>query len=455
MDARADVLFVVLDSLRLDHVSTYGYDRETTPTLDRLSETATVYTNAYAPAPWTLPSHCSMFTGVAPAEHGVTNGFTDRDLTLPTDYSTVPQRLADSGYRTAGFSNNPWVGQLSGLDRGFDRFVEWDLEVSRGDSPKSLSDRLYDKFHGVLGRATQQPLALLKRRFFTGNLVTRACRWLETEPGSAFTFLNLMEAHSPYYPPRWAFQELGLSAPSPLSARSLNTKLLASVMGKRSLTADEQRRVHEFLDASARYQDRQLDRLLTTLRQQDRFEDALVVICADHGKTLGEFDRDGDPPHYLRSINTNVPLLVKRPGQTDARTVADPVELAGLSALLSDPDRAAPDTLTTADGYALIEDYLPHTASASQDISRWRALTDGGMTYLSGPDDEEYVLRGEASGERSIQLSEIESGTLQRFRERLRDRVSALDPDTSAPAAANGEVDGRLESQLEDLGYLS
>jgi len=457
MDESPDVLFVVLDSLRTDHVSTYGYDRATTPALDRFGETATVYENASVPAPWTLPSHCSMFTGRMPSEHGITNGFTDRDLTLSRDHTTVTERLSDRGYRTAGFSNNPWVGQLSGLDRGFDRFVEWDLEVSQGDPPQRRADRLYDRFHAWLGRATQQPLVLLKRPFFTSNLVRRANEWLRADTAPTFTFLNLMEAHSPYYPPRWAFRELGLSTPDPLSARSLNTKLLAYVMGKRSLTDDETRRTHEFLDASARYQDEQFDRLLTTLREEGRFEDTLIVVCADHGKTLGEFDRDAEPPHYLRSINTSVPLLVKWPGQTEGERVTAPVELADLYDLVSAPGQTPRATrpLVTGDGYALVEDYLPHTASVSQDISEWRALTDGKLTYLDGPGDSEYVLRGSGRSESVVPLSNVPDEALAALRDRLRARVSELDIDDATPADATEEVDDRLESQLEDLGYLS
>jgi len=457
MDESPDVLFVVLDSLRQDHVSEYGYERETTPALDQFGESATVYENASVPAPWTLPSHCSMFTGLMPSEHGITNGFTDRDLTLSDDHPTVTQRLADRGYRTAGFSNNPWVGQLSGLDRGFDYFVEWDLEVSRGGPPQRRADRLYDRFHSWFGRATQQPLVLLKRPFFTSNLVRRATEWIEAGSDPTFTFLNLMEGHSPYYPPRWAFRELGLSTPNPVSARSLNTKLLAYVMGKRSLSSDETQRIHDFLDASARYQDREFDRLLTTLREEGTFEDALIVVCADHGKTLGEFDRDEEPPHYLRDINTSVPLLVKWPGQTDSERVSDPVELADLYGLLSAPGQNARETrpLVSENGHALVEDYLPHTASVSQDISQWRALSDGATTYLDGPGDREYVLRGDGRRETVVPLSSVADETLAAFRDRLTSRVADLDVDEASPADATADLDDRLESQLEDLGYLS
>ncbi len=458
MDQRPDVLFVVLDSLRKDHVSTYGYHRKTTPNLDRFADGGTVFENAYVPAPWTLPSHCSMFTGLVPTEHGITNGFTDRDLTLPEDCRTVTERLDHQGYRTAGYSNNPWVGTLSGLDRGFDRFVEWDLEQTRG-RPTRHRDRLYDRAHTLLGRVHKQPLVLLKRRFFTSNLVERARRWIDAESRPVFTFCNLMEAHSPYYPPRWAFRELGLSSPGPVAIRSLNTKLLASVMGKRTLSLEEQHRVYECLDASIRYQDRQFDRLLRAFEEANRLEDALVVVCADHGKTLGEFDRDGEIPHYLRNINVEVPLVVKWPGQTTATTVSTPVELAGLNEVLTNPITAGspsdPAPLETVDGHALVEDSIPHTASESQAVDQWRALADEDTSYLRGPDDREYVLRGSGAEEKAMPLEEVDGRTLAGLRERLTDRVQRMDARTAKQRVDSGGVDGELESQLEDLGYLN
>lgn len=203
-----DVLFVVLDSLRTDRVSTYGHDRETSPTIDRLAKDATVYDHAYTPAPWTLPSHCSMFTGRYPSEHGVTNGFTDRSIRLPEGFPTVAERLSQRGYRTAGFSNNPWVGQLSGLDRGFDEYVEWDLEISQSASADAhrSRDALLSRTHSAVGLAASQPLVLLKRRFFTANLVERAKRWFDGADAPTFAFMNLMEAHGPYYPPDEAFR---------------------------------------------------------------------------------------------------------------------------------------------------------------------------------------------------------------------------------------------------------
>ncbi|WP_284011190.1 sulfatase [Haloarcula pelagica] len=456
MTDRPDVLFLVVDSVRKDRTSTYGHDRETTPNLDALADVATRYDSAYVPAPWTLPSHCSMFTGLAPSEHGVTGGFADSTSRLPEATPTLTERLSEAGYRTAGFSNNPWVGSLSGLDRGFEEFVEWDLELtSRGGlGVHRRRDRMLSAAHRLLAQAARQPVFLLKRRFFTDRLVDRAERWFaRTAPLSAptFTFLNLMEAHSPYFPPRSAFRALDLDPPSVVEPRLLNTKLLAYVLGRRDLAPAERRRVMEYYDASLRYQDRRVEELLAALRHQGRFDETLIVVCADHGKTLGEYDRDGTPPHYTRQLNVTVPLLVKAPGQSSSERVEAPVELADVFDLLvgagteADGDGLRPDP----SGTALVEDFLPHTGGEEPaDRERWRVLADGVHKYVTDG-DREFLF--DVRADRDEQLKDPGPDRLESFRTALRDRVADLD---TAAAGESRSIGKSTQSQLQDLGYM-
>lgn len=449
-----DVLFVVLDSARRDRISAYGHERNTTPRFDRLAESSTLFENAYVPAPWTLPSHCSMFTGLFPSEHGVTNGFTDTSLELPSEIPTITEQLSDAGYRTAGFSNNPWVGSLSGLDRGFDEYVEWDLEIGTDGNTgiTTTRDRLYSKGHSLLAQAARQPVFLLKRRFFTSNLVERANRWLEStvpDDRPSFTFLNLMEAHSPYFPPKSAFEELGLSPPGSIEPRVLNTKLLGHLLGKVEMTPEFQTRLLEFYDASLRYQDRKLAELLSTLERIDSFDDTLVIVCSDHGKTLGEYDRDGVPPHYTRPINTEVPLLVKRPGQREGKRVSAPAELAGIHDLVIDGGDH-PEHSLGRDGCALVEDFVPHTGETSVPVTRWRLVSDGQVRYLRSEDDDEYIVSA------SDTIEDVEDHDQRTWlRDAMDRRVDGLRPaaDRSDDADAS-TLDKGVKSQLGDLGYL-
>ena len=113
-----DVILVVLDTTRKDHLSVYGYARPTTPALERFSEKARVYDRAWSPAPWTPPAHASIFTGLLPAEHGCEGG------PLDTPEPTLAEVLNDHGYATLGVVNNPMLSASKGWSRGFDEYRE-------------------------------------------------------------------------------------------------------------------------------------------------------------------------------------------------------------------------------------------------------------------------------------------------------------------------------------------
>ncbi|ELZ21219.1 sulfatase [Natrinema limicola JCM 13563] len=445
---------MVLDSLRKDRVSAYDHDRETAPTLSALSTYATRYENAFTPAPWTLPSHTSMFTGVFPSEHGVTNGFSDGMSRLPNSRTTLAEHLSNAGYRTAGFSNNPWVGQLSGLDRGFDEFVEWDLEISQSetDGVHTTRDELYSRLHPALGKAARQPVFLLKRRFFTDRLVSRAKRWLTQQAESSaptFTFLNLMEAHSPYFPPKRAFEVLDLEPPSAIEPRVLNTKLLAYVMGKSDLAPETRRRVMEYYDASVRYQDEKVAELLGLLQHEGMFDDTLVVVCSDHGKTLGDFPRTEQPPHYVRDINLNVPLWIKRPSQRDGETVDDLFELTSVFDVIRDGN---PPTESYTTDVAIAEDFVPHAGrNTPDDITRWRVAADADHKYVRNDTGDEYLYDRPIDTRRT----QPDPDRCDAYAEKLSDRVQQFGTESDGAASSTDqEIDSSVEAQLKDLGYM-
>ena len=457
MTSEPNVLFLILDSLRADRVSCYGHDRETTPALDEFAQTATRYEQAYTPAPWTLPTHCSLFSGLYPSEHGVTNAFPDSSLRLPASTPTLAEKLSERGYRTAGFSNNPWVGKTAGLDRGFDDYVEWNLEIGAESTPgiHDRIDRFADRLNGFVGHAARQPIYLLKRPFFTDSLTDRAKRWInhsaDDEPW--FCFMNLMEAHSPYFPRGWAFEELGLEPPGPIEPRVLNTKLLAYVMGHADLSDDHRRRVLEFYDAAVRYQDRKVSELLDLLRSEELFEDTLIVICSDHGKTLGEFDRSGTPPHYLRDINTRVPLVVKNPGQEASEVESSPIELRSVHDHVLDGGQTQLLNRQPEPDVALVEDRVPHTGGDEPDggMTFWRGLATGDSKYVRSETVDEYVLEG--SGYEESISSDVE--TMDELREALAKRVEHLGKASEAEEGDGVEdLERGVRAQLEDLGYM-
>ena len=124
----ASVVLIVIDTLRADHLSQYGYALDTSPALADFASHATRSTSAYAPAPWTLPSTASLMTGIAPLRHRALQ----LGDSLNPEFSTIAEKLQHRGYRTAGFSANLQISEVAHFNQGFDHFVEsWDAEWRR------------------------------------------------------------------------------------------------------------------------------------------------------------------------------------------------------------------------------------------------------------------------------------------------------------------------------------
>ena len=162
-----NIILIVLDTVRADHVSCSGASaRATTPFLDSLAAKGLVFPQARSPSNWTLPAHASIFTGLLPSEHGC--HFEHRFLA--EEAQTLAEVLRDQGYVTAGFSCNVNVGRAFNLTQGFDSFAEiWSDEQVRSGA-------------------------------HSGDVLeTRLAAWLRDPPGRpVFLFLNLMDAHLPY-----------------------------------------------------------------------------------------------------------------------------------------------------------------------------------------------------------------------------------------------------------------
>ena len=120
---RPHVVLLVLDTVRADHMTLYGYEKPTTPRLEgilRARPEAAIFPSAYANSNWTVPSHASLFTGLLPSEHGAHFGSGSRNQFSLRDHPTLAEAMRAAGYRTIGIYANPWLGHVEGMDRGFD-----------------------------------------------------------------------------------------------------------------------------------------------------------------------------------------------------------------------------------------------------------------------------------------------------------------------------------------------
>jgi arylsulfatase A-like enzyme len=325
---RPNVLLIVLDTVRADRLSLYGYSRSTTPFLDALGEQSAVLTQAVSTSSWTLPAHASLFTGLHPNLHGATE---DR---LDTRSATLAETFAAHGYRTAGFTANTIMTQRrTGLDRGFQHYEDLFANLTDAASRTTFGRRLLRfasrfGYHDWPGRKSA---AAINGSFFS---------WLDSRGTDRpfFAFLNYFEAHGPYLPPREFAARFSAQPDALVARRPYNGWAYAG----EPVDAAVREMESEAYDASLAYLDAQLEQLFAQLRARGLLDSTLVVITSDHGESIFEHGAFGHSMNLYRE-NLHIPLLFHWPGRVpsgvrDARLTdltavpATILDLAGISA---------------------------------------------------------------------------------------------------------------------------
>jgi len=329
-DAPGNVLFVVMDTVRADHLTPYGYGRPTTPGLADFADEATVFEEAVAPAPWTLPVHASLFTGLYPSQHGA-----NQENPYLESATTLAQTLSATGYDTACYSSNAWITPYTHLTDGFDDQDNF-FEVMPGDllsgplarAWKTMNDN--DRLRAIADKLVS--LGNVAHEYFAGGegadsktpaVVDRTKAFVE-DADDWFAFINLMDAHLPYHPPDEFVDEFAPGVDS--TAVCQNSKEYNS--GARDIDDDEWEAIRGLYDAEIAHIDAQLTRLFDWLKAEGEWEDTTVVVCADHGELHGEHDLYGHE-FCLYDPLVNVPLMVKHPDLSADRR-SDTVELVDL-----------------------------------------------------------------------------------------------------------------------------
>jgi arylsulfatase A-like enzyme len=304
-----NVLLIVLDTVRARNLSLYGYDRPTTPELEKLAKKGVVFEQAISTAPWTLPSHAGMFTGRH--QHELSVGFASR---LDATYPTLAEVLSANGYTTAGFVANTWyAGKASGLDRGFTHYE--DMVVSPGQVIVS----------STLGRTANNNFKLRRAVGYSEVLGRKTApdisdsflRWLsEKDPQRPFfAFLNYFDAHEPYLPPEPFDAMFGPNVPrrNPRHDHYWNW------------TPSEVQAEMDAYDGAIAYLDNQVGQLFDQLEKRGLLDNTLVIITSDHGE---EFYEHGimDHGYSLYMPLLRVPLLISFPDRVPAgMRVKEPV----------------------------------------------------------------------------------------------------------------------------------
>ena len=275
-----NVLLILLDTLRADRLGCYGYDRPTSPVLDRVAAEGVRFSDSWSAAPWTLPSHASLFSSLYMSEHGVW----DRRFRLSEDAVTLAEVLGREGYETGAFTASGFVRPEYGFAQGFDRF--W---YSGGDFER---------------------------------IFTEAFGWIKGSKGPYFAFVHTYHVHSPHDPEGAAREQL---------VRPYEGELPTVVhtpdypwgqrRGEAPAEADV-RYVSDLYDAEIREVDHAVGRLLAGLKASGNLENTLVIITSDHGEEFAEH------AHFehgwsLYEEQLAVPLIMHLPGRFEGGVVVD------------------------------------------------------------------------------------------------------------------------------------
>jgi arylsulfatase A-like enzyme len=413
-DAAPNVLLIVMDAVRSRNVTLSRNDPANTPGLYRRAAEGVVFDWAFSTAPWTLPSHASMFTGLYPRQQSG-----DWYKPLQQDVRTLAETMRDRGYATGAFvANLHYTAWDTGIARGFDRFDDYTsdwLQIIRCSSytQTALFTQLLDahSFRDVATAFLHPNLSIIPQHSYRVKLADRIAsdflRWqkgLESRP--FFAFLNLMDAHLPYHE-----AEPIRSRYPPATPRGL---------------AD--------YDAAIRFIDAQLDSLLGSLEQRGLLDRTIVVVTADHGDLFDQHGLSGHANSLYVDV-LHVPLLIRYPASVPAGVhIGAPVSLRDLAATLIDlsglhdslpgttlrhawtgrPDLVSPILAEVT--------RLPNARSESPaSLGDMRALFDDSLQYIvnEGTGREELYAYRADSVQQSRNLVESDSAGLGPWRERL------------------------------------
>jgi arylsulfatase A-like enzyme len=331
-----NVLVVVIDTLRADHVSAYGYPRPTTPNLDHLAQQGVLFENAVSPSSWSLPSHASLVTGRYLHDHKLGQveaepwfGWGNRGL---GGFKTIGEALEQKGYRTGAFSaNRTYFSYNLGFGRGFMHFEDYFSSAADG-FVHTLYGREFSRIYLI--RSDKSLVKRILRRIGWTSLLDQdaegsgsyggafgirkhadvvndeVLRWIDRDPRRPFfAFLNYFDVHDPYGGPR--------SYPKPAWPQGPD-------------------RAIDRYDDGVKYSDDCLGRLLTALQQRGLANNTMIVVTSDHGESLGQ--------HFLMTHGRalyweliHVPLVISYPGRVPAGVIlTQPVTNAALPATILD-----------------------------------------------------------------------------------------------------------------------
>jgi arylsulfatase A-like enzyme len=484
---RPNVVLVVLDTARADALEPYGAAPGSSPVVADLARRGTALRDVFSTANWTFPSHVSMFTGRLPREVDLYRPTGDAATRMAAlEPRLLPAVLRAAGYATKAVSANPWVHPTRGFDVGFDEFVAVQgTHRNSGFNAGAGPDR--GPFPRRIRAAVPRTVDAVRARADHGAAESAEVvrRWAATIDRSRpfFWFVNLLECHSPYAPPR-KFARLGAldRVRAAFDHEHVNglLSLWAINSGATSVRSDRIDRMRRAYPGGVLAADDWVGRLLDELATAGVLDDTVVVVTSDHGENLGESGRIAHAL-WLDDRLIRVPLVVAGPTQRD---VAGTTSLAGLPRLVADAigldDHPWRDAREPGIGVAQFDPPVPlsdprfgelREQLRLDDYAVWRlttpstCATDGRLKLvIEGAEEWAYDLAADPAEEHPVH---VDGRTALRYGERLRllrrvaraarPRADVAHRATTAVDVgdrAGAAVDDDMAARLRLLGYM-
>jgi len=463
MDNPPNIVWLTLDSVRVDHTSMGGYRRDTTPQLRRIADSSggKWYSNCFAHANSTRVSVPSIITGTYPSHHGVQG-----NRTIPDELDTVPEILSRQGYHTVGLSRN--ANSSMGLDLGFDEFkwISSRTFLNAVDLPTIAKYALNIRRHSA---GFDTDTAKHATPFVLNDMAKRRIRSRAESDEPFFMYLHYNEPHRPYFPPlpyldRFT-DEIVLSTEEAAEfAMEMHYNCDEIIANGVDFSEDEREALHAMYDAEIAYTDECVGRLFDYVQSQN-LDETVFVITADHGELFGE---QGMLAHkvVLHDHLINVPLvthgLIDIPCASDellqhADLVETLVAMAGGDTdqfqgvdLRSDTRESIISQAPSAGEYLdLLTDINPNFDASRYHRSMLTCLRDEKFKYQESEEQSElFALPDEAtdvSEQYSEKIDEMSATLAEWF---------ATDGQPVSTEESRGEFSDAMKDQLADLGYL-
>lgn len=400
-DTVPNLIFITIDTLRADHLGCYGYTQIKTPEIDALARASVRFTQAYTPVPITLPAHTAILTGSFPMATGV-HDFSGNKL--PSSAVTLAKVLRDREYTTAAFIGSAVLDSRFGLNQGFETYFD----------------------HFDFSRLDETNLDLMERR---GDLVTdEALRWLRLNPPRPFfLWVHLYDPHYPYTPP----------------------EPYATSYGGRPY------------DGEIAFDDAQVGRLLTYLREHRLDTGSVIVLAGDHGEGLGDH---GEKTHgfFIYNSTLRVPLLIKIPGAAP-RVVEGEVSLVDIMPTILEALKIP--IPASVQGRSLLGQILGQRAETSELYAetylpllhfRWsplRSIQSRGLKYIDATRPELYDMRSDPHEMKNLFSTRKSLGN--ELRNRLYSLLRRYTPGAPGSRQQTELTDPALLERLRSLGYVA